>query len=394
MSQRIAILGGRLNLLERAHAAGIQVVLFHGADAPDRRAHDLCERVVEVELKEFEQVRKAVLAEHRRKPFVRVVSIAEECLVAAARLNETLALGGNTANSVRLLKDKHLLRRRLEHTGLSPVRTGLVASARQAEDFLAHLGGPIMLKPVAGAGSRNVARVESAADIAREWPRIGGGAPLLAEEFLSGPEISVESFSYRAEHSVISITTKTLTDNFVEVGHAMPSALDDSQWQTVEALVTDFLTAVGLTEGPCHTEVKLTPAGPRIVESQNRIGGGGIVELLRLSCGYDFFRLAVTVPLGIDPLPAPPAHRIGAAVRFFQAPPGRIREVGGLDEAGRVEGATVYDPPRVGDVVPELTWSLDKVNGYVIAEGADIHEAVARCEKVTGMVDIVTSPGK
>jgi hypothetical protein len=188
------------------------------------------------------------------------------------------------------------------------------------------------------------------------------------------------------------MTTKTLTDNFVEVGHAMPSALDEDQWDEVVALVTDFLRVVGLEEGPCHTEVKLTSAGPRIVESQNRIGGGQIAELLRLSCGHDFFRLAVTVPLGIDPLPIPPAHRTGAAVRFFRAAPGRITEVTGLDKARSVEGATVFEPPKEGDLVPELTWSLDKVNGYVIAEGSDVHEAVARCEQVMDMVQIITTP--
>lgn len=248
-----------------------------------------------------------------------------------------------------------------------------------------------MLKPPRGAGSLNVAKVASARDIAVAWPKIYGGEPMLAEEFLVGDEISVESFSHKGEHSVVSITSKTLTENFIEVGHAMPSGLDKEVWDGVVALVTDFLRVIGIEEGPCHTEVKLTSAGPRIVESQNRIGGGNIVELLRRSCGYDFLRLAVTVPLGIDPCPVPPRHRTGAAVRYFQAAPGRVVDVRCLDDAMRVEGATVFDPPEQGDVVPELTWSLDKVNGYVIAEGADVHEAVSRCEKVVETVDIVTA---
>jgi biotin carboxylase len=392
MSPRVVMLGGKLNILERAHEAGVGVVLIHNHGAPDKRAYELCEKVIEVDLKDFEQVKDAVFAEHRKEPFSRVISIAEECLVPAARLNEFLALGGNTATSVKLLKDKYLMRSRLEHTALSPVRTRIVSTPQQADDFLGSIGAPIMLKPVTGAGSLNVAKVASVHDIAAVWARIASAGPILAEEFLVGHEVSVESFSHNGEHSVISITSKTLTDSFIEVGHAMPSGLDSDQWHDVVALVTDFLRVIGLEEGPCHTEVKLTPAGPRIVESQNRIGGGGIVELLRRSCGYDFLRLAVTVPLGIDPCPAPPVHRTGAAVRFFQAAPGRIVEVRGLAEAGKVEGATIFDPPKEGDSVPKLTWSLDKVNGYVIAEGADVHEAVARCEKVIDMVHIVTMP--
>jgi biotin carboxylase len=389
---RIAMVGGRLNILERARAAGIGVVLIHDHGAPDKQAFELCEKVVEVDLKDFDQVQAAVLREHRKHPFSRVISIAEECLVTAARLNEFLALAGNTTTSVRLLKDKHLMRRRLEHSALSPVRTRIVSTPQEVETFLMGLGTPVMLKPVNGAGSRNVAKVESVSDIIKVWPTIGHAGPILAEEFLVGPEISVESFSHRGEHAVISMTSKTLTDTFVEVGHAMPSALGKDQWGTAAELVTDFLSVIGLEEGPCHTEVILTSTGPRIVESQNRIGGGGIADLLHRSCGYDFLRLAVTVPLGIDPCPTPPARRTGAAVRFFQAAPGRIVEVRGLAEAMAVEGTTIFDPPKVGASVPELTWSLDKVIGYVIAEGTDMDEAVARCEKVMSMVDIVTMP--
>lgn len=392
MRPRIAMLGGRLNILERAHAAGVGVVLIHDHGAPDKLAFELCEKVIEVDLKDFDQIRAIVLSEHRNEPFSRVISIAEECLVTAARLNEFLALEGNTATSARLLKDKHLMRRRLAHAALSPVRTRIVNTPQQVETFLAGLGAPIMLKPVTGAGSLNVAKIESVSDITQVWPRIRNAGPILAEELLMGPEISVESFSHRGEHAVISMTSKTLTDNFVEVGHAMPSALGKDQWEVVAELVTDFLRVIGLEEGPCHTEVMLTSAGPRIVESQNRIGGGGVADLLHRSCGYDFIRLAVTVPLGIDPCPTPPAHRTGAAVRFFQAAPGRIVEVRGLADAMAVEGATIFDPPRVGNSVPELIWSLDRVNGYVIAEGADMYEAVARCEKVMSMVNIVTMP--
>ncbi|WP_432007418.1 ATP-grasp domain-containing protein [Streptomyces parvus] len=392
MRPRIAMLGGRLNILERAHAAGVGVVLIHNPGAPDKRALELCEKVIEVDLNDFDQVKSAVLGEHRNEPFSRVISIAEECLVTAAQLNELLALGGNTATSARLLKDKHLMRRRLEHVALSPVRTRLVTTPQQVESFLTGLGSPIMLKPVTGAGSLNVAKVESVSDITQVWEKIAGSGPILAEEFLVGHEISVESFSHRGEHAVISMTSKTLTENLVEVGHAMPSALGKDQWDAVADLVNSFLRAMGLEEGPCHTEVILTSAGPRIVESQNRIGGGGIADLLHRSCGSDFIRLAVTVPLGIDPCPTPPLNQTGAAVRFFQAFPGRIVEVQGLADAMAVEGVTIYDPPKVGNSVPELNWSLDRVNGYVIAEGADIHEAVARCEKAISLVDITTEP--
>ena len=48
-----------------------------------------------------------------------------------------------------------------------------------------------------------------------------------------------------------------------------------------------MLTASGYCTGQAHTEVKLTPGGPRIVESQARHGGDNIPRLMALSTGFD-----------------------------------------------------------------------------------------------------------
>lgn len=391
MNDRIVILGGRLYmpLLAAACEAGIRVVLVRHPGAPAYRTPDLCEKVIGIDPKDFEAVAAAVVEEHRRSPFSRVISIAEECLVSAAALNEILGLPGNTEASVSLLKDKALMRKHLATAGVSPVTARIVNSSLEAVRFMSEVGGPIILKPASGAGSWNVVRASSAAEIERAWPVISAAAPILAEEFLVGREISVESFSCEGRHEIIANTDKTL-EGFVEVGHAMPAEIDRETAADVAALVHRFLEVVGLSEGPCHTEVMLTPAGPRIVESQNRIGGGGIRNLLEISCGLDFMRLAATVPLGLDPAPKKPATVRGAAVRFLQAEPGIVTAVAGIEEAGQVEGAKLFEPPKPGDVVPRLASSWDRVNGYVISEGADVSEAVERCELVTGMIKIST----
>ena len=379
-------------LLAAACEAGIRVVLVrnpgdHRSPIPDR-----CEKVIDIDSKDFQAVTAAVVEEHRRSPFSRVVSMAEECLVSAAALNEILGLPGNTKASVSTLKDKALMRRKLAAAGVSPVAARVVESSQEAVQFLAEIEGPIILKPVSGAGSLHVVRVCSATEIEKEWPGISVAEPILAEEFLVGHEISVESFSYEARHEIIAITDKTLTEEFVEVGHAMPGALDQPTAAAVEALVYRFLEVVEISEGPCHTEVKLTPEGPRIVESQNRIGGGGIPNLLKISSGLDFARLTATVPLGLDPPPKKPATVRGAAIRFLQAEPGIVRAVEGIEEANRVPGATLFEPPKPGHVVPRLNSSWARVNGYVIGEGVDVFDAVERCERVIEAIKISTEP--
>jgi hypothetical protein len=212
---------------------------------------------------------------------------------------------------------------------------------------------------------------------------------VLAEEYLDGPEISVEAFSHAGRHTIVAITQKILGIGFVEVGHAVPAEVDGRLERDVVDMTVGLLDAVGLVEGPSHTELKLTGAGPRVVESHNRIGGDNIADLVREVHGVDLERLAVGVPLGLlEWNGASPPSRGGAAIRFLTPPAGVVRSV---ERPEDVEpGATLDVTIDVGDVVPPLTWSKDRVAGHVMATGASRSDALQRCERVLGGVHITT----
>ena len=157
--------------------------------------------------------------------------------------------------------------------------------------------------------------------------------------------------------------------------------------------MTAFLDAVGLRNGPGHTEVKLTSRGPRIVESHNRIGGDRINDLAEIAYGVDMERYALGAGFGVvEPLTSSPEPRGGAAVRFLTPEPGRVVEVTGV-EAVRADPAFVDLRLHVepGDEVPPLTWNEDKV-GHVIARGASAAEAVAHGARLAAAVQVRTEP--
>lgn len=116
---------------------------------------------------------------------------------------------------------------------------------------------------------------------------------MLAEEFLSGHEVSVEGFSQDGVHSVVAVTDKLLGEGgsgFIEAGHSVPARVDEAIRQGIVDLTGRLLDAVGLVEGPSHTEIMITDAGLRIIESHNRAGGDNIPELVRLAYGVDLVR--------------------------------------------------------------------------------------------------------
>jgi biotin carboxylase len=330
---------------------------------------------------------------HSLFPFVRAISLSEDALVPTAHVRDALGLPGNSLYTVRLLKDKWRMRQHLNARGFSPVAAAMAQSPADVTAFVREHGVPIILKPNDASGSLGIFRVDDVAQIDAVWPRIEalGLSSALMEEYLDGPEISVESVTFAGRHVVLAITDKLKMSNFVEIGHSIPAQLDGKTYQQVIELVTQFLDVVQLAEGPAHTEIKLTSRGPRIIESHNRPGGDRINELVRVAFGVDMKRIALGWPCGlVEPLEVAPRLESGAAVRFFTPTPGVIREVSGLDAVRDAEGVVeLYLGVEVGDRVHPVTESYDRV-GWVVCRGATALEANRRCENVLRTVRIIT----
>jgi len=211
---------------------------------------------------------------------------------------------------------------------------------------------------------------------------------MLVEEFLDGPEISVETLSDPAGHHVVAVTEKFVGPGFVETGHLVPARIPAADRERAARLAVDTLVAVGLVEGPAHTEIRLTSRGPRVVESHSRPGGDHIDDLVRLACGVDLIRAAVAVALGLSPELAPGPGTGAAAIGYVVPPPGRVTSLAPLDPPE--PGTTTVLTARVGDVVPPLRRSADRVCGYVIAQAPDAERAARACAEAVRRVTVAT----
>lgn len=127
---------------------------------------------------------------------------------------------------------------------------------------------------------------------------------VLLEELLDGPEVSVETVSHAGAVQVVGVTDKSIggAPAFIETGHMFPAALPAAEAEDVVRTALDALKALGLTEGVvAHTEIKLTSAGPRVVEVNPRPAGNRITELVRHVTGTDLVAAFVDVSLGRAP---------------------------------------------------------------------------------------------
>ncbi|MEU2673262.1 ATP-grasp domain-containing protein [Streptomyces sp. NPDC007164] len=392
---RILLLGGTAEGTQKAAECGLYVVNVDKPALFEPAAKEHCAQTHLIDYQDIGLVTTLARALHQHAPFTRVLSQTEAGPLVAGHLTTALGLAGNGVDVTRLLHDKLALRGLLNTRGLGRVAVRRGTTFEALRDFVAHHGGAVA-KPTMGSGSLAVRKVRSPGEVAEAWDWLVsfGVRNFMVEELLVGPELSVESFSVEGRHSVLAITGKDNGDGVVALAHVVPAELSQDEAAAVAALTCRMLDAVGLVEGPAHTEVILTADGPRVVESHNRCAGGHINELVDMVYGVDLERLTYRLALP-EPVTVPePAADGAAAVRFLTPPAGRVVSVEGVDEARAAEGVVrVEVKAEPGQDVRPLHWSEDR-SGVVVVRAENSAAAARRARQVAESIEIRTKPSE
>jgi biotin carboxylase len=326
---------------------------------------------------------------------VSVFGFTEAGALVAARANEALRFPGNPHAAVAYLTDKAALRGKVNQLTRSPVRYEHCDRAAHLVAVADRVGYPCVAKPRTGSGGQDIHLLRGSADAAVLAAGLPGEPALIVEEFLDGPEYSVEAVSQGGEHTILAVSRKHTTGapDFAETGYDLPADLDEPVRSRIHELVTATLGAAGHRSGPSQTEVVLTPHGPRLIESHAHPGAECVSDLLLTATGTDIVARTVATVLGLPvPEPAPGAGRRFAGVRFLRLPPGQLRAVPGSGEVRALAGVTgLKITVPLGSHVPEAT-SRVAGHGYLTAVADSSQELEALLRKAMDMLRPVVVP--
>ncbi|MEU8888659.1 ATP-grasp domain-containing protein [Streptomyces sp. NPDC048442] len=329
-------------------------------------------------------------AAHARDPFTRIGTFGERDQDHYAVIADALGLPAHTPRTVTLVHDKEAMRVRLREAGVDTTACARVEDVDRLREFVRAHGTPCVVKPVSSSGSAGVTKVSDESELAEAFARAAdsylglSNTGVLVEEFLEGPQFSVEAFSEAGEHVMVAITRKySDPQSFVELGHVAPADLSDVDTKAIHDYVPGILDALGITFGPTHTEVILTPKGPRLIETHVRMGGDMIPTLALEATGVDIDDCTARQTLGEQVLPAIRATleeetgRDCSAIWFAALDaPGTLEEVHGLTEARALPGVTEVDLMlRPGAKVGTLESSVSRV-AYARASAPTQEQAV------------------
>lgn len=321
-------------------------------------------------------------------------------MVTVAAVNEALGLAGLRPEAAARATHKGLMREAFERAAVPMpryVRTHDDAGIARA---VGGIGLPAILKPTSSSGSRGVFKLSGAGEMEQAIAHVrsiaGRDGEVLVEEFVDGPEVSVETVSCGGEHHVIAITDKQTTGSphWIETGHSQPSLLPGRVRKEIARVARLGLDALGIMGSTAHVEIKVAGDSPKIIEIGARLGGDFITtELVPRSTGVNMVRAAIELALGNAP-DLKKTRDFGAAIRYLVAEPGIVRRIFGREEALGIEGVKVVRiDVTAGQVLGPVKSSLDR-HGHVIAVGRHADEAIGAAEIGLGCIAILTDDGE
>ena len=220
-----------------------------------------------------------------------VVATTELTILPAAQVAAALGLNGNAVEVAREITDKNLTRLKVQ--GVSDLHQPAFCVCKDTS--VPTVEYPVIVKPIAAGGKRGICVVhqkEQMADALGQALKISKVEGALVEQYLAGgQEYSVESLSYHGRHYILQITQKDSSGppNCVELGHHQPAAISETLRQRIQTSVAGALSAAGITNGPCHTEIKVIEYKIYLIEINGRPGGDHIAyPLTELSTGYPY----------------------------------------------------------------------------------------------------------
>ncbi|KMS67739.1 carboxylase [Streptomyces viridochromogenes] len=329
-----------------------------------------------------------------------VMTWTEWYLVPVARLARQLGLPTTAPETLQGCRNKHTSRSLFARHGVPSAASASVHTEHEAAAAARRIGFPVVLKPAAHAGSMGVIRVDTTDELpaayafaAQTAGRSVESTQVLVEEYLDGPEVSVECVTHQGQTTVVAVTRKTvgMPPYFEELAHLVDA--NDPLLATVAPAAVAALDALGVTDGVSHVEIRVVDGRPRLIEVNARIAGDMISHLVHLATGVDLARAAADIACGRTPDLTPTRHR-AAAIRFIYP------AYSGTLTARRVtqptEGAErVCFQRQAGDklLLPQDGGDLFTTRiGYLITTGPTATLAQIRAQEAYRNLDVQVAP--
>ena len=326
----------------------------------------------------------------------RVECLWEPYMILAARLREVLGLPGLSVEQTLPFRDKELMKLTVDRAGLRTPRHESSTTVAGVWAAAERTGFPLIVKPIAGAGSADTYRVDSTEDLNAILPMLHHVPRVSIEEFVDAEEFTYDTICgggrilfenicryiprplQSMQHEWISPITMSLRD------------IDAPDLQGGREMGRAVLTALGFSDGFTHMEWYRKADGEVVFgEIGARPPGGRTVDVMNFATDADLFTAwAEAVTRG--EMAHDIEHRFNAASIFKRAQgSGRVTGYGGLDGLLAQHGEHVAALELLPIGAPRRDWRATLISdGMVIVRHHDLDTTVMLAEKFAGELQL------
>lgn len=327
----------------------------------------------------------------------RVECLWEPGMILAARLREALRLPGMTVAETIPFRDKERMKQVLDAAG---IRTPWHRRARTADEIRAaarEVGFPLILKPIAGAGSVDTYRIENATGLEQAVRAVRHVDEVSVEEFVDGDEFTYDTICARGRilyENVSFYRPRPIDEKKHEWICPSSTCLRDLEAPELQRGIEmgrRVLDAMRFRTGFTHMEWYRRPDGEVVFgEIGARPPGARLVDAMNFASDADLFSAwAEAVVHGR--ITQPIHRRYNATVISKRARGrGRIRAYRGLDRLRRELGPGLVAVELLPIGTPRRDWQRSAVSdGYLIVRHPELQRTFRMAEKVAQELEIV-----
>lgn len=331
---------------------------------------------------------KKIISYNKKRRINGVIAACIDAPHTAAEVAERLKLNSYTKKTAKIAVNKFLMKKAFIENKILTPKYYQISNLKQLNEIY-NINKNLVIKPQDSRGGRGVIQLRKAKSL--EWAyetatNLSPTKKVVVEEFLTGPQLSTESFIYQGK-----IYTPGLIDRnyeyidkfapyFIENGGEQPTRLSSRMIENVNQIILKTANSIGIKEGFIKGDLVIHKDKIYVIEVAARLSGGYMSTVqIPQATGVDFLKVAIKFVLNekIDPQKdLMPKFQKGMAIRFWFPKPGKLKSISGLKTLRNLPGVIYYGIyAKIGQIIEPPT-DLTKRVGFVICEGKNRTEAI------------------
>lgn len=334
-----------------------------------------------------------------RFPIHRVECLWEPYVILAARIRERLGLPGLTVDQTLPFRDKELMKRVLDAAGIRTPHHYSATTVAQVVEGAEAVGYPVIVKPIAGAGSESTYKVGNRAELDAILPALRHVAEVSVEEFVQGDDMTFDTLCVDGEVQHYSISTYIPRALYMKENEwVSPITLvvrdpDAPEWASGKEMGFRVIEALGFRTGYTHMEWYRTPDGEAVFgEIGARSPGAGLVDLINYAADIDTYSgWAECVVHGRFTQHVERKYAAAWVYKRAQGQ-GRIQRYEGLEAILSEMGPHIVNIDLNPIGAPRRDWRKVLVgDGLVVVRHPDLATTRAMAERIAARLHIIAS---